>query len=53
MKFGGDVRGPMRNIYLDVPSLRGTLNFDGNRTGVGLGTPARLPVGAHSPTAGR
>jgi outer membrane receptor protein involved in Fe transport len=36
LKFGADVRGPMRNIYLDVPSLRGTLNFDGNRTGVGL-----------------
>jgi hypothetical protein len=36
LKFGGDVRGPMRNIYLDVPSLRGTLNFDGNRTGIGL-----------------
>jgi hypothetical protein len=36
MKFGGDVRGPMRNIYLDVPSLRGTLNFDGNRTAIGL-----------------
>jgi hypothetical protein len=36
MKFGGDVRGPMRNIYLDVPSLRGTLGFDGNRTGIGL-----------------
>ena len=36
MKFGIDVRGPMRNIYLDVPSLRGTLTFDGNRTGIGL-----------------
>ena len=36
LKFGADVRGPMRNIYLDVPSLRGTLNFDGNRTGIGL-----------------
>ena len=36
MKFGADVRGPMRNIYLDVPSLRGTFNFDGNRTGIGL-----------------
>ncbi len=36
LKFGGDVRGPMRNIYLDVPSLRGTLTFDGNRTGIGL-----------------
>lgn len=36
LKFGADVRGPMRNIYLDVPSLRGTLNFDGNRTAIGL-----------------
>jgi outer membrane receptor protein involved in Fe transport len=35
-KFGADVRAPMRNIYLDVPSLRGTLTFDGNRTGIGL-----------------
>jgi hypothetical protein len=32
LKFGGDVRGPMRNIYLDVPALRGSFNFDGNRT---------------------
>ena len=32
MKFGADVRGPMRNIYLDVPALRGSFNFDGNRT---------------------
>lgn len=32
MKFGADVRGPMRNIYLDVPGLRGSFNFDGNRT---------------------
>ncbi|MCA1600165.1 MAG: hypothetical protein LC776_00495, partial [Acidobacteria bacterium] len=29
IKLGADVRGPMRNIYLDVPGLRGTLNFDG------------------------
>jgi hypothetical protein len=36
MKFGVDVRAPMRNIYLDVPGLRGTLNFDGQRTGNGL-----------------
>src|SRR5215207_8641690 len=36
LKFGGDVRAPMRNIYLDVPSLRGTLTFDGNRTAIGL-----------------
>jgi hypothetical protein len=36
MKFGGDFRGPMRNIYLDVPALRGSFNFDGNRTGIGM-----------------
>ncbi len=35
-KVGLDVRGPMRNIYLDVPGLRGSFNFDGNRTGIGL-----------------
>jgi hypothetical protein len=35
-KFGADIRGPMRNIYLDVPGLRGSFNFDGNRTGIGL-----------------
>lgn len=32
MKFGADLRGPMRNIYLDVPGLRGSFTFDGNRT---------------------
>jgi hypothetical protein len=32
MKLGADIRGPMRNIYLDVPGLRGSFNFDGNRT---------------------
>jgi len=36
LKFGVDVRGPMRNIYLDVPGLRGSYTFDGNRTGIGL-----------------
>ena len=36
LKFGVDIRGPMRNIYLDVPGLRGSFNFDGNRTGIGL-----------------
>jgi hypothetical protein len=36
LKFGVDVRGPMRNIYLDVPGLRGSFTFDGNRTGIGL-----------------
>src|SRR6266496_1510749 len=32
LKFGVDIRGPMRNIYVDVPALRGSYNFDGNRT---------------------
>jgi len=32
LKIGVDVRGPMRNIYLDVPGLRGSFTFDGNRT---------------------
>lgn len=50
MKFGADVRGPMRNIYLDVRDLRGTLNFDGNRTGIGLadfllGYPSQAQLG--------
>jgi hypothetical protein len=36
MKFGGDFRGPMRNIYLDAPALRGSYTFDGNRTGIGM-----------------
>ncbi len=36
LKFGADLRGPMRNIYLDVPGLRGSFNFDGNRTGIGV-----------------
>jgi hypothetical protein len=36
LKIGVDIRGPMRNIYLDVPGLRGSLTFDGNRTGIGL-----------------
>lgn len=36
VKFGIDLRAPMRNIYLDVPGLRGTWNFDGQRTGIGL-----------------
>ena len=36
LKIGADIRGPMRNIYLDVPGLRGSFTFDGNRTGNGL-----------------
>jgi len=35
-KVGVDAHMPMRNIFLDVPSLRGTLTFDGQRTGIGL-----------------
>lgn len=36
-KFGGEVRGPMRNIYQDIPAVRGQMTFDGNRTSIGLG----------------
>src|SRR5262249_7217218 len=35
VKMGGETRGPMRNIYLDVPATRGSFSFDGNRTGIG------------------
>jgi hypothetical protein len=35
-KFGGEIRGPMRNIYQDVPAIRGQFSFNGGRTGVGL-----------------
>ena len=35
-KFGGEVRGPMRNIYMDIPAVRGQMTFDGNRTNIGL-----------------
>jgi hypothetical protein len=28
LKFGVDVRAPLRNIYQDVPATRGALNFD-------------------------
>jgi hypothetical protein len=38
MKFGIDIRGPMRNIYLDVPGLRGSFNFDGGRTSIDSAT---------------
>jgi outer membrane receptor protein involved in Fe transport len=36
IKLGVDLRAPMRNIYLDVPGLRGSWTFDGQRTGIGL-----------------
>jgi len=39
-KFGTDVHFPMRNIYLDVPGLRGSWSFDGRFTGQpGTGIP--------------
>jgi hypothetical protein len=28
LKFGGDLRAPLRNNYLDVPGMRGSMNFD-------------------------
>ena len=36
IKVGVDARMPMRNIFLDVPALRGQMSFDGARTGIGL-----------------
>lgn len=36
LRLGADVRPHMRNVFLDVPGLRGTLLFDGQRTGIGL-----------------
>ncbi|MBO0721931.1 MAG: TonB-dependent receptor, partial [Blastocatellia bacterium] len=36
LKMGADIRGPMRNTYLDLPALRGQFGFDGTRTGIGL-----------------
>jgi outer membrane receptor protein involved in Fe transport len=40
LKFGVDLHLPMRNIYLDVPGLRGSWNFDGRFTGQpGTGIP--------------
>jgi len=36
LRVGIDARVPMRNIFLDVPALRGQMTFDGNRTGVSL-----------------
>lgn len=36
LRLGADIRPHMRNVFLDVPGLRGTLLFDGQRTGIGL-----------------
>src|SRR5205807_2685230 len=35
IRVGIDARMPMRNIYLDVPAMRGRLSFDGQRTSNG------------------
>lgn len=35
LKFGTDFRGPLRNIYLDMPALRGEMEFNGQFTGNG------------------
>jgi hypothetical protein len=36
LRGGIDLRLPLRNIFLDVPALRGEYSFDGNRTNIGL-----------------
>ena len=28
LKFGGDIRVPLRNVFQDIPATRGALNFD-------------------------
>ena len=28
IKFGGDIRAPLRNLFQDIPATRGSLNFD-------------------------
>ena len=34
VKIGADFHFPMRNIYMDIPGLRGTWSFDGRYTGI-------------------
>lgn len=36
LRFGVDAHLPMRNIFIDVPAMRGRMSFDGARTNVGL-----------------
>src|SRR5438067_6220637 len=38
LRFGVDARLPMRNIFLDVPAMRGRMSFDGARTSNGTTT---------------
>ena len=50
IRFGIDARMPMRNIYLDVPAMRGRLSFDGQRTSCTANcTP---PPGSPTPATG-
>src|SRR5262245_1336731 len=37
LRFGTDLRTPMRNLFLDVPAMRGEINFNGQFTGNGYG----------------
>ncbi len=37
LRFGADLRTPMRNIFLDIPAMRGEMNFNGQFTGNGFG----------------
>lgn len=36
LKFGADVRAPVRNEYMDIPATRGNLRFRGRFTGLPL-----------------
>lgn len=66
VRMGVDARFPMRNIFLDVPAMRGRLSFDGQRTsnngstttGIGLadfllGYPQSLELATPSVTDAR
>ncbi len=37
LRVGFDLRAPMRNIFLDVPAMRGEISFNGQFTGNGYG----------------
>ncbi|HKE03804.1 MAG TPA: TonB-dependent receptor [Blastocatellia bacterium] len=37
LRFGSDLRAPMRNLFLDVPAMRGEIGFNGQFTGNGYG----------------
>ncbi|MGH9839458.1 MAG: TonB-dependent receptor domain-containing protein [Blastocatellia bacterium] len=37
LRFGSDLRAPLRNIYLDIPAMRGEMSFNGQFTGNGFG----------------